>query len=60
MDVPPDGLIAHGLQTALLDACQALADGSEIVWARCRFLSLRHRNLQRAGLRTLCTTGFWT
>lgn len=50
----------HGVQTALLAACHALAAGCDVVWARCRFLSQSHRNLQRAGLRTLCTTSFWT
>ncbi len=50
----------HGMQTALLAACHARAASANLIWARCRFLSQSHRNLQRGGLRTLCTTGFWT
>ncbi len=50
----------HGVQTRLLAAAHARHGDGGIVWARCRFLSQSHRNLQRAGLRTLCTTVFWT
>lgn len=49
----------HGIQAAMLAACHARAAGADVVWARCRFLSQSHRNLQRGGLRTLCTTAFW-
>jgi GNAT superfamily N-acetyltransferase len=50
----------RGVQVRLLAAAHALHGESGIVWARCRFLSQSHRNLQRAGLATLCTTSFWT
>ena len=49
----------RGVQTRLLAAAHALHGEGGIVWARCRFLSQSHRNLQRAGLQTLCTTMFW-
>ncbi len=49
----------QGMQTRLLAAAHALHGAAGIVWARCRFQSQSHRNLQRAGLRTLCTTTFW-
>jgi len=57
-EVTPDGA-GPEVARALLAACHALAGGMDIVWARCRFLSQSHRNLQRGGLRTLCTTTFW-
>ena len=50
----------RGVQTRLLAAAHALHGEGGIVWARCRFLSQSHRNLQRAGLGTLCTTVFWS
>lgn len=49
----------RGVQTRLLAAAHALHGEGGTLWARCRFLSQSHRNLQRAGLRTLCTTMFW-
>lgn len=49
----------RGVQTRLLAAAHALHGAGGVVWARCRFLSQSHRNLQRAGLQTLCTTMFW-
>jgi GNAT superfamily N-acetyltransferase len=49
----------RGIQTRLLAAAHAINGEGGIVWARCRFLSQSHRNLQRVGLRTLCTTSFW-
>lgn len=50
----------RGVQARLLAAAHALQGEGGIIWARCRFLSQSHRNLQRAGLQTLCTTMFWT
>lgn len=50
----------RGVQTRLLAAAHALHGEGGILWARCRFLSQSHRNLQRAGLQTLCTTMFWS
>ncbi len=50
----------EGLVPRLLVAAHALHGEGGIVWARCRFLSQSHRNLQRAGLATLCTTMFRT
>jgi GNAT superfamily N-acetyltransferase len=50
----------QGVQTDLLRQCHALAADDAVIWARCRFLSGSHRNLQRAGLATFCTTTFWT
>lgn len=49
----------RGIQTRLIAAVHNLNGEGGIVWARCRFQSQSHRNLQRAGLRTLCTTSFW-
>lgn len=49
----------RGVQTRLLAAAHALHGVGGITWARCRFLSQSHRNLQRAGLATPCTTVFW-
>ncbi len=51
-----------GAQTALLRHCLHLAadQGADTVWSRTAFQSGSHRNMLRAGLRTLCTPGFWT
>jgi hypothetical protein len=56
------GLRNRGAQTALLRHCLNLAgeQGAELVWTRTAFNSTSHRNMLRAGLRTLCTPGFWT
>jgi len=53
------GFRNRGVQTALLAQCHALAAGTDVIWARCRFLSQSHRNLMRAGLATVCTSEFW-
>jgi len=50
----------RGVQTRPLAVVHELHGEGGIVWARCRFLSQSHRNLQRAGLQTLCTTVFWS
>ncbi len=55
-------LRGQGAQTALLERCfdLAAATGAELIWSRAAYLSQSHRNMLRAGLRTLCTQAYWT
>jgi len=51
-----------GLQTALLRHRAAVAAqvGAELIYSQAAFGSASHRNMERIGLRVLCTRGVWT
>ena len=53
---------AQGLQTALLRhrAAVAAQSGAELIYSQAAFGSISHRNMERIGLRVLCTRAIWT
>ena len=52
----------RGLQTALLRhrAQVAAESGVELIYSQAAFGSVSHRNMERIGLRVLCTRSIWT
>ena len=52
----------RGLQTALLRhrASVAARSGAELIYSQAAFGSTSHRNMERIGLRVLCTRSIWT
>jgi ribosomal protein S18 acetylase RimI-like enzyme len=52
----------RGLQTALLRhrARVAAESGAELIYSQAAFGSVSHRNMERIGLRVLCTRSIWT
>jgi ribosomal protein S18 acetylase RimI-like enzyme len=52
----------RGLQTALLrHRCVVAArSGAELIFSQAEFGSTSHRNMERVGLRVLCTRSIWT
>ena len=52
----------RGLQTALLQHRSVIAaqSGAELIYSQAAFGSTSHRNMERVGLRVLCTRSIWT
>lgn len=52
----------RGLQSSLLRhrAAVAASSGAELVYSQAEFGSTSHRNMERLGLRVLCTRSIWT
>ena len=52
----------RGLQTALLRHRTAIAaqSGARLIYSQAAFGSVSHRNMERVGLRVLCTRSIWT